>query len=94
VDLYVSNIAPTVTEIELRAFFERAVPVAGLKMLPGGDALVTLTDDDAQKALQGLDGMTLAGRAVSIRMALPRRERGNSIRAQGETPKGEVNGGP
>jgi len=83
-DLHVTNIAPTVTQIELRAHFEHVVPVAGVKLLPGGDALVTFdTGADADKALEELDGSMLSGRALSMRKALPRREREDDIRSKG-----------
>lgn len=75
-DLLISNLAPTVTEIELRTLFERVVPVEGVKFLPGGDALVTLdSPQDAQKALAELDGYIVAGKVLSVRNALPRKER-------------------
>jgi RNA recognition motif-containing protein len=94
-DLHVTNIASTVTKIELRAHFEHLVPVAGVKLLPDGDALVSFdSDEDATTALQQLDGSELAGKMLSMRKALPRRERANDIRKQGETSDGEVKDGP
>lgn len=94
-DLHVTNVAHTVTEIELRAFFERVVPVVAVKLFPGGDALVTFASDaDADRALKELDGIVLADRPLSMRRALPRREREDSMRSQQEVPEGEVNDGP
>jgi RNA recognition motif-containing protein len=88
-DLHITNIAPTVTEIELRALFERTVSVAGIKLLPGGDALVAFDSEaDADKALQELDGTVLGGRILSMRRALPRRERSDNIRLRGESAEG------
>jgi RNA recognition motif-containing protein len=88
-NLHITNIAPSVTEIELRALFERLVPVASVRLLPGGDALVSFnSDEDAAKALRELDGTALAGRALSIRRALPRREREESTRREEEAEGG------
>ena len=84
-NLHITNIAPTVTEIELRVLFERLVPVASVRILPGGDALVTFdSEEDAGRALRELDGSMLAGRALSMRRALPRREREESTRREEE----------
>ena len=84
-DLHVTNIAPTVTEIELRAVFARVVPVESVTLLPGGDALVSFkTDDDARRAEQELDGAVVAGSAISLHYALPRRERQDRNKLQGE----------
>jgi RNA recognition motif-containing protein len=88
-DLHITNIAPTVTEIELRALFERLVPVASVRLLPGGDALVTFnTEEDAGRALRELDGSVLAGRVLSMRRALPRREREETTRREEEAESG------
>ncbi len=88
-NLHITNIAPMVTEIELRALFERLVPVASVRILPGGDALVTFdTEEDAGRALRELDGSVLGGRALSMRRALPRREREESTRRDEEAESG------
>ncbi len=85
-DLHITNIAATVTEIKLRALFERVALVVGVKLLSGGDAFVSFSsDDDARKALQELDGSVMAGAVLSMRIALPRRERHSSTGEQDET---------
>lgn len=89
-DLHVTNIAPTVTEIELRAHFGRVVAVNGVKFLPDGDALVSIDSEaEADTALRQLDGSELAGKMLSMRKALPRRERADNMRSQGVAPEGE-----
>jgi len=83
-NLHVTNIAPTVTKFELRALFENVVPVSSLAMIEGGDALVGLESlEDAQKALDGLDGRMLGGKMLSMRLALPRKERADSMEKRG-----------
>jgi len=85
-DLHVSNIAPTVTEIELRALFERVAPVASVKLLPGGDAFVSFdSEEDARRAIDELDGTVVGGSMLSMRVALPRRERRGGTNTSDET---------
>jgi RNA recognition motif-containing protein len=89
-NLHLSNIAPSVTQIELKAFLERVSSVGAVKMLPGGDALVVFESEaDADRALAELDGAVLAGRTLSMRRALPRREREGEMRSGGAQDVGK-----
>ena len=79
-NLYVTNIPQRVTKFQLRAFFEKIVSVLSLTMLEDGDALVGFeTLEDANKALAELDGNVLGGKIISMRLALPRKERADSM---------------
>jgi RNA recognition motif-containing protein len=79
-NLHVTNIAQIVTKFELRAFFEKVVPVTSVTIFEDGDALVGLESlEDAKKALAELDGSVLGGKVLSMRLALPRKERVDSM---------------
>lgn len=81
-DLHVTNIAPTVTQMELRALIERKVAVKNITILPGGDALVSFdSGEDAFSALKEFDGFLLSGKPLSMRMALPRKERADETKS-------------
>ena len=79
-DLHVSNMPKTATEIELRALIGRMVKVEAVKMLVEGEALVSFaTEQEAERALKEFDGYEMGGRLLSVRYALPRRERENRL---------------
>jgi len=70
------HVARTVTDLELRTFFERSALVEAVTILSEGEALVSFASkEDAKKALEEFDGHSLAGRVLSVRYALPRKER-------------------
>ena len=81
--LYVGNLSFNTTENELYdAFAEHGVVVEANLMLdresgrPRGFAFVTMsTDEEAQKAIEAMDGATLDNRTLKVNLARPREER-------------------
>jgi len=81
--LYVGNLSFNVTENDLHDAFAAfgTVTEANLVMdrvtqRPRGFAFVTMsTDEEAQKAIAGLNGKDLGGRALTVNEARPREER-------------------
>jgi len=81
--LYVGNLSFNITENDLHDAFAAfgTVTEANLVMdrvtqRPRGFAFVTMsTDEEAQKAIAGLNGKDLGGRALTVNEARPREER-------------------
>ena len=76
-NIYVGNIAPSTTEEELRKSFEEFGEVASLKMIkdrdsgePRGFAFVEMnSDDNAQKAIAGMNGKDIGGQELRVNEA-------------------------
>ena len=81
--LYVGNLSFETTENDLQDAFAAygSVTEANLMMdrmsgRPRGFAFVTMsTAEEAQKAIDGLNGKNLGGRALTVNVARPREER-------------------
>jgi RNA recognition motif-containing protein len=81
--LFVGNLSFNTTENDLHDAFAAhgTVTEANLMMdrmtnRPRGFAFITMsTDEEAQKAIDGLNGKDLGGRAVTVNVARPREER-------------------
>jgi len=81
--LYVGNLSFNVTENDLQDAFAAfgTVTEANLMMdrmsnRSRGFAFVTMSsDEEAQKAIAGLNGKDLGGRAITVNVARPREER-------------------
>ncbi len=81
--LFVGNLSFDVTENDLQDAFAAfgSVTEANLMMdrmtnRPRGFAFVTMSSaDEAQKAIDGLNGRELGGRALTVNVARPREER-------------------
>jgi len=81
--LYVGNLSFNTTENDLHDAFAAfgTVTEANLMMdrmtnRPRGFAFITMsTDEEAQKAIDGLNGKDLGGRAITVNVARPREER-------------------
>jgi len=81
--LYVGNLSYTVTENDLQDAFaaygtvtEANVVMDRVTNQPRGFAFVTMsTDEEAQKAIAGLNGQDLGGRALTVNIARAREER-------------------
>ena len=81
--LFVGNLSFNTTENDLQDAFAAfgTVTEANLMMdrmtnRPRGFAFITMsTDEEAQKAIDGLNGKDLGGRAVTVNVARPREER-------------------
>jgi cold-inducible RNA-binding protein len=81
--LFVGNLSFNITENELRDTFAEhgTVTEANLMMdrmtnRPRGFGFVTMgSDEEAQKAIDALNGKSLDGRALTVNVAKPREER-------------------
>ena len=82
-NIYVGNISHSVTEDVLRELFEKIGPVASVKMItdkftgmPRGFGFVQMeSNEDAQKAIEELNGYELEGRAIVVNQAREREQR-------------------
>jgi cold-inducible RNA-binding protein len=82
--LYVGNLDFKVTENELRDAFAAYGVVEEVRLVndgvtgrPRGFGFVTMSSpEEAQKAIDGLNGKDLGGRALTVNIARPREERG------------------
>ncbi len=76
-NIYVGNIAPSTTEEDLRKSFEEFGEVSSLKMIkdrdsgePRGFAFVEMnSDDNAQKAISGMNGKEIGGQELKVNEA-------------------------
>lgn len=79
-NIYVGNLAYSVTQEELQEAFGSFGRVSSVKIIidretgnPRGFAFVEMPDNaEAQKALEGMNGYQLQGRALSVNEARPR----------------------
>ena len=82
--LFVGNLSFNITENDLQDAFaahgtvtETNVMVDKMSGRPRGFAFVTMaTPEDAQKAIEAMNGATLDDRALTVNLARPREERG------------------
>jgi len=85
-NLFVGNMSFQTTESDLRGLFEPFGEIARIHVVndretgqPRGFAFVEMSnDDEGVKAMTGLDGKELSGRALRVNEATPRTERGAS----------------
>lgn len=77
--LYVGNLPFTATEDELRSLFAGYGTVESLRLVtdretgqPRGFGFVEMADNEAARAIQGLNGTDFGGRALRINEAQPR----------------------
>ena len=81
--LFVGSLAFSATDADLEEFFKQAGNVVSAKVIMDRDTnrskgfgfVEMSTDEEAQAAIQQLDGKELAGRAVNVSEARPREER-------------------
>lgn len=82
-DIYVGNLSYDATEDDLNDAFSAFGEVSSVKIIndretgrPRGFAFVTINDsDEANRAIESLNGTELVGREMKIREATPRPER-------------------
>jgi len=80
--IFVGNLSFSVTEDALRALFEKYGSVASVSVVtdrdtgqPRGFGFVEMPNDaEAQKAMNGLNGMDLEGRTLNVNEARPKPE--------------------
>ena len=83
--LYVGNLSYNATEIGLQDLFAQHGPVTEVNLMmdlmsgrPRGFAFVTMsTAEEAQKAIDALNGTQLGGRALNVNIAREREARSN-----------------
>jgi RNA recognition motif-containing protein len=81
--LFVGNLSFNTTENDLQDAFAAYGTVSEANLMmdrmtnrPRGFAFITMsTGDEAQKAIEGLNGRELGGRALTVNVARPREER-------------------
>jgi cold-inducible RNA-binding protein len=81
--LYVGNLPYSTDDSSLQSFFEGAGPVESARVIvdkatgrsKGFGFVEMTTDDDAQKAIQQLDGRDIDGRKVRVSEARPQEDR-------------------
>jgi|SRR5581483_11139134 len=84
-NIFVGNLSYQTTEQELEAAFSNYGAVERASIVrdretgqPRGFAFVEMTNkDEANRAIQGLDGKDINGRAIKVNEARPREERGS-----------------
>ena len=96
--LFVGNLSFNTTENDLQDTFAAHGTVVEATLITDrmtgrarGFGFVTMsTDEEAAKAVEALNGVSLDGRALTVNVAKPREERGGS---NGRGPRREFSGG-
>ncbi|MCC6485235.1 MAG: RNA-binding protein [Armatimonadetes bacterium] len=74
--LYVGNMSYSTSESELRALFEPHGPIEGIRVISDkGFAFVDIPAENAQAAIDELNGKEVGGRPLTVNEARPRPER-------------------
>lgn len=80
--IYVGNLPFTATETELRSLFETHGAVQSVKLVndrdtgrPRGFGFVQMEDDQAQSAIEAINGTDMGGRSLRVNEARERNER-------------------
>jgi RNA recognition motif-containing protein len=83
--LYVGNLPFSATEAEVRTLFERHAAVTSVKLVndretgrPRGFCFVDMSPNEAQAAIQALNGFEMGGRALRVNEAQERPQRPHS----------------
>jgi RNA recognition motif-containing protein len=99
--LFVGNVSFDVTENDLQDAFAAHGTVLEANLMtdrmtgkPRGFAFVTMsTEEEAQKAIQAMNGVDLGGRALTVNLARPREERSGGGGGGGRGPRRDYGGG-
>jgi RNA recognition motif-containing protein len=99
--LFVGNVSFDVTENDLQDAFAAHGTVVEANLMtdrmtgkPRGFAFVTMsTEEEAQKAIQAMNGADLGGRALTVNLARPREERSGGGGGGGRGPRRDYGGG-
>ncbi len=74
--LYVGNMSYSTSESELRSLFEQYGPIEAVREISDkGFAVVDLPAENAQAAIDALNGKEFGGRPLTVNEARPRTER-------------------
>jgi cold-inducible RNA-binding protein len=98
--LFVGNLSFNTTENDLQDAFAPHGTVTEANLITDkmtgrarGFGFVTMsTDEEAQKAVEALNGVSLAGRNLTVNVARPREERGSDNRGPRREYSGSRNG--
>ena len=84
--IYVGNLPYTATEDEIRELFAEHGSVESVSLItdretgrPRGFGFVEMSPDEADAAIEALDGASLGGRSLRVNEARPRREGGGGF---------------
>lgn len=99
-NLYVGNLNYATTEEELRPIFEEYGQVNSVKMImdretgrPKGFAFVEMANaQQAQQAIDGVNGTTVSGRPIVVNEARPKPQGGGRPQGGGHQNYGDRNG--
>lgn len=99
--LFVGNISFNTTENDLQDAFSAHGTVTEANLMvdrmsgrPRGFGFVTMaTEEEAQKAIQAMNGASLDGRNLTVNLARPREDRGGGGGGGGRGPRREYSGG-
>lgn len=104
--IYIGNLPYSVTDATLESNFSEFGPVTSAKIMMDRDTgrskgfgfVEMASEEAAQAAIQGLNGMSVDGRSIIVNLARPREEGGRSgggqeFRASNRSNVGYGNGG-
>jgi|SRR4026209_1970561 len=99
--LFVGNISFNTTENDLQDAFSAHGTVTEANLMvdrmsgrPRGFGFVTMaTEEEAQKAIQAMNGASLDGRNLTVNLARPKEERSGGGGGGGRGPRREYSGG-
>lgn len=99
--LFVGNVSFDITENDLQDAFAAHGTVLEANLMtdrmtgkPRGFAFVTMSsEEEAQKAIQAMNGADLGGRALTVNLARPREDRPGGGGGGGRGPRREYGGG-
>jgi cold-inducible RNA-binding protein len=90
--IFVGNLDFGATEDSIRTLFETQGAVESVKLMTDRDtgrsrgfAFVEMADADAERAIKGLNGTNLGGRALNVNEARPKVERSGGGRDEGRS---------
>jgi RNA recognition motif-containing protein len=100
-NIYVSNLSFNVADEDLHGFFAEYGEISSAKVIKDkftgrsrGFGFVEMPNDEqAQKAIQELDGATVEGREISVTVAKPREERSDNNNNNRRSYAGNGGGG-
>jgi len=88
--IYVGNLSFRTTEEELAGLFEQVGAVESVSIITDRDTgrskgfgFVSMGDDDAEKAIESLNGKDFGGRALTVNEARPMEKRDRGPRGSG-----------
>jgi len=90
--LYVGNLPYSITEDELRSFFEPHGSVEQIRVIANkGFGFVDVAEEDMEAVIEATNGQEIGGRTITVNEARPREER--PARGGGGRGRGGFGGG-